>query len=89
MQTKNKVASILKAYSIINGIACIILGFILKENLPYAVEDLWIIEVAAGVFISFLIYACGEVIQLLQDIKNNTERTQPVNNNTDDELPEI
>ena len=88
MDSKNTVASILKVYGIINGIACIILGLVTRDNLPYTLEYLATVEIAAGIVVSFLIYALGEVIQLLHDLKINTssskkEAVQP------DELPEI
>lgn len=88
MRKINIVAIILKVYGILNSIACVMIGLVLRDNLPSALEDLWVIELTAGIFVSFLIYACGEAIQLLQDIKNNTEKdlTERI---LDDELPEI
>ena len=84
----NKVAKILKVYGIINAIGSLILGLILADNLPGAVEELWIVEVAAGLVASLFIYAFGEAIQLLQDIKDNTEKGAISQPNVD-ELPEI
>ena len=72
MKSTNSVAKILKIYGWLNGIACIILGIILYNNLPGTFDYLWIVEVSAGILFSFLLYACGEAIQLLQDIRNNT-----------------
>ena len=87
MNNENAVAKILKVYGIINGIACIILAIILHNNLPSAFDYLWIIEFSVGLVASFLIYAFGEVIQLLQDIKYNTSHKSAAENS--DELPEI
>ena len=72
MRKENGVASILKVYGVLNGIACVFIGFYLNSNLPYGFEYLWIVEIAAGIVVSFLIYAFGEAIQLLQDIGDNT-----------------
>lgn len=85
---KNKVAKILKVYGIANAIGSVVLGLILFDNLPAAVEELWIVEVAAGLVASLFIYAFGEAIQLLQDIKSNTDKGS-VSQPNDDELPEM
>ena len=87
---KNSVANILKNYSYINGAVGIILALILWEEL----EILSILIISMVIFINFLIYALGEVIELLYQIKINTGKTcdnMIVNNRQteDDELPEI
>lgn len=87
MNNENSVAKILKVYGIVNGIASLVLAIILHHNLPRAFDSLWIVEFGAGLVASFLIYAFGEVIQLLQDIKYNTLH-KPVPENHD-ELPDI
>ena len=51
------------------------------------------IFLGACIVVSFGIYAFGEVVQLLQDIKDGTKGTittiQKQNNNDNDELPSI
>ena len=51
------------------------------------------IFLGAWIVVSFGIYAYGEVVQLLQDIKDGTKGTittiQKQNNNDNDELPSI
>lgn len=92
MQEENKVARILQYYGILNGIACIFIAIILGVN-----GDPWIIFLAAGFLSSFLIYAFGEVVQLLQDIKNNgtvvkDNSQNPTRNDSEpanDEIPEL
>lgn len=71
---KNKVAKILKVYGIINAVGSIIIGLYLFDNLPGNIADLGIVELAAGILASLLIFAFGEVVQLLQNIKDNTEK---------------
>jgi hypothetical protein len=90
MDKTNTVAKILKVYGIINGIGSCILAIVLADNLPGSVDYLWVVELGAGLLSSLFIYAFGEVIQLLQDIKSNTsvqKADAPVL--TSDELPEI
>ena len=69
-KTKNQVASILKGYAIFNFIVVVIAGIVLSaqdgEPIYFAVAF------GVGLVVNFAIYAFGEVIQLLQDIKDNT-----------------
>lgn len=91
MNAQNTVAKILKIYSIINFVACIILTFIIADAIG-AVG--LIVGLALSIGVNFVIYACGELLQLLHDIKLNTAKTvaaapaapAPV---IPDELPEL
>lgn len=87
MNTNNSVAMILKVYGIANAIASIIIAIILHDELTRTYNFLWIIEVSIGIVVSFLIFAFGEAIQLLHDIKCNTSHKSDEINI--DELPEI
>lgn len=86
---KNKVAQILQVYAWLNGGAGAIAAAILWEQLGW-IAIIWAIIV---IFVSFLIYAFGEMIELLHQIRVNTgtsnniitDNSQPI----DDELPEI
>ena len=86
----NTVAKILKVYAIINAVAGCILGLIAADTFNGALVALFI---GLCIVTSFVIYAFGEVIQLLQDIKDGTKGTittiQKQNNNDNDELPSI
>ncbi len=62
----NTVAKIIKTIAIIEGIAGIILGLATMGNL----ELLSIAIMVAGFISAVFIYAIGEIIQLLEDIKN-------------------
>jgi len=89
LKKENKVASILKIYGVINAVTCIILGAVLSNNLPYSLEFLWIVEVAVGIVASFLLYAFGEVVQILHDIRSNTSSPDKAKEYLDDELPDL
>ena len=86
----NTVAKILKVYAIINAVAGCILGLIAADTFNGALVALFI---GLCIVTSFVIYAFGEVIQLLQDIKDGTRGTiktiQNQNNSDKDELPSI
>ena len=72
--TKNKVARILKIYSILNVIGGFIISRYLAWNMPGTIADgmAWG-YFAAVIVVSFLIYAFGELIDLLEQIKENTK----------------
>lgn len=81
---KNGVASALKVYALMNAFAGIVLAIV------WAFDDvnsmIISIELAAILVASFLIYALGEIIDLLHAIKLNTARTaDPI----PDELPDL
>ena len=65
------------------------LRFLINKYLTYY----FLIFLGACIVVSFGIYAFGEVVQLLQDIKDGTKGTittiQKQNNNDNDELPSI
>lgn len=86
----NTVAKILKVYAIINAVAGCILGLIGLGAFNGVVVALFI---GLCIVTSFTIYAFGEVIQLLQDIKDGTRGTirtiQKQNSSENDELPSI
>lgn len=85
LKSHNIVAKILQVYAYVNAAA----GMILTLSLVALVED-WGAVVAAIFFasslvVNFLIFALGEIIDLLQTIKENTNGTQAVM----DELPDL
>ena len=69
----NKVANILKGYAIFNAVVGCIGGLVVAATMDNML--LFLIVAAAIAVVSFGIYAFGEVIQLLQDIKVNTMAT--------------
>ena len=81
MNAENTVAKVLKVYAIINAAAGVLLGIIIGASLE---SFLYCIMIAGVVAVaSFGIYAVGEAIQLLHDIKLNTSaQTLPAEKKT-------
>ena len=73
--TQNTVAKTFKVYAGVNFVACLLLFFVAAGllNLNGAIAILWI---ATSIVVNIGIYAIGEVIQLLDDIKQNTAKTR-------------
>lgn len=84
MAQKNLVAKILQIYALINAAAGVILMFIIADSLEWVVALVWF---ALVLVVSFFIYAFGEIIELLTEIKVNTSSSTPVVESF--ELPEI
>ncbi|WP_455558148.1 hypothetical protein [Agathobaculum hominis] len=90
---QNTVAKILKIYAVLNALAGVFLGFYMsKEFIP----EYCFVFAGACIVASFGIYAFGEVVQLLQDIKDGTNNTAhtiethaSTTNTDDDQLPKI
>lgn len=64
----NNVAYIIKSIAIIGAIAGIILGCMQFSS--YHTESLGILYIVISVISAVFVYALGEIIQLLEDIKN-------------------
>lgn len=84
MKKSNEVADILQTYAAINGIAGFGLMFYIASDFNWVIASFYF---AAVIVASFLIYAFGEVIKLLQQIKDNTSGMSESPSN--DELPEL
>lgn len=85
----NRVASILKFYAVLNGLVWVIIGIYSIDSNYYGFEFLWLVEICAGLFVSFMIYAFGEVVGILDDIRSNTRKPESVSKSSDDELPDL
>ena len=72
---KNIVAQILKIYAIVNAVVGLFIFLSMQESYVDLIESLSFVFLGACIVVSFGIYAFGEVIQLLQDIKVNTQGT--------------
>lgn len=81
-KSKNIVAKIIQVYAYLNVIAGAILSFIAADAVSGFVAMLYF---CAVLFVSFMLYAFGEIIDLLQDIKSNTHA--PNVNVADEERP--
>ncbi len=64
----NVVARIIKVIAIIGGFIGIIYGFNLLDS--YHTEDIAFPIIIASIVSAIFVYALGEIIQLLEDIKN-------------------
>ena len=91
-RSSNTVAVIMWVYAIVNTVVGIIFGCSMYDTY----EGLSILFIAVTIVFSFGIYAVGEIIQLLQDIKDNTNGAiQPItlsqkqSSSVDDDLPSI
>ena len=87
MKSKNTVAQVLKIYAVINFIFGIILSISIGKNID--IDGIGIYFFAASLVINFVIFAFGEVVQLLHDIKINTSNHATSSSTTSDELPEL
>lgn len=92
-ENKNVVSTILKGYAILNAIVGFFVGLAWMSDSYGAYPIVDFIFMAACIVVSFGIYAFGEVIQLLQDIKDRTHGSpQPAQSGSaqvNDELPQI
>ena len=93
-KNRNVVALILKIYAVVNAIIGCIIGLSgLSDSYNEIISMVYTIFIGACIVLSFGIFAFGEVVQLLQDIKDGTKGTittiQKQNNNDNDELPSI
>ena len=85
MKSKNTVAQVLKIYAVINFIFGIILSISIGKNID--IDGIGIYFFAVSLVTNFAIFAFGEVVQLLHDIKSNTSnQTQGIETKTDDSL---
>ena len=87
MKSKNTVAQVLKVYAVINFIFGIILSISIGKNID--IDGIGIYFFAVSLVINFVIFAFGEVVQLLHDIKINTSNHATSSSTTSDELPEL
>lgn len=68
---ENNVASFMKFFAIIFIIVGVFASLVLFNM---DVEELYVLPVVVSIISSIFIYALGEIIQLLQNIANNTKK---------------
>lgn len=89
LKSKNVVAKILQVYAYLNTAAGVIVALLLGKELgklDTAVATYVAIYFFAAVLVaSFLIFALGEIIDLLQNVKENTSKKVEIS----DELPDL
>lgn len=82
LKSHNIVAKILQVYAYVNAATGMILTLSLVEDWGAVVAAIFF---ASSLVVNFLIFALGEIIDLLQTIKENTNGTQALM----DELPDL
>ena len=85
LKSNNIVARILQVYAYLNTAAGVIVALLLGKELGELGTVVAIYLFAAGLVASILIFALGEIIDLLQTLKENTNGTRAVM----DELPDL
>lgn len=85
LKSHNIVAKILQVYAYLNTAAGVIVALLLGKELGELGTVVAIYLFAAVLVASFLIFALGEIIDLLQTLKENTNGTRAVM----DELPDL
>lgn len=85
--TKNKVAKILKIYAIVNAIVCMIASIWIGFDYDFIY---FVVGAAISIVVNFAIYAFGEIIDLLDRIRQNTENSNGSKNNPNyNDLPDL
>lgn len=85
LKSKNVVAKILQVYAYLNTAAGVIVALLLGKELGELGTVVAIYLFAAVLVASFLIFALGEIIDLLQNVKENTSKNVEIS----DELPDL
>ncbi len=87
-KTKNKVARILKGYAVINAVVVILASAVIASNEGEAL--IFIIGAAVGICVNFAIFAGGELIDLLAQIRDNTRPNGAAEDlDFEDQLPDL
>ena len=82
-KSNNIVAKVLQVYAYLNAAAGFVLTLLLNEELDLGAVEVSII-LATVLVVNFFIFALGEVIDLLQNLKDNTSKKAEI----PDELPD-
>lgn len=70
MDQNNRVATILKVYAWLNFFVSLFLFGVLHDELYLSGISFWLL-IGVSVIINIGIYALGEIVQILHDIRNN------------------
>lgn len=87
MNTKNRVAKVLKIYSIVNAIVVFLVSIVIAVDSESIV--ILIVGTALAICVNFVIYAFGELIDLLAQIRDNTKANRNVEVDPSIELPDL
>lgn len=84
LKSHNIVAKLLQVYAYVNAAAGIVLTLLLNKELKLGAVAVSII-LAAVLVVNFFIFALGEIIDLLQALKEDTRNKVEIS----DELPDL
>lgn len=76
LKSENIVAKILQVYAYVNVVAGVFMAFNIGDETSGYIG---VVYFALVLVVSFLIFALGEIIDLLSEIKNNTHKTKTEN----------
>lgn len=85
LKSKNVVAKILQVYAYLNTAAGLVVALQLNKKLGELGTVVAVYLFAAVLVASFLIFALGEIVDLLQNVKENTSKKMEIS----DELPDL
>lgn len=83
-KSNNIVAKVLQVYAYLNAAAGLVLTLLLNKELDLGAVAVSVI-LATVLVVNFFIFALGEVIDLLQNLKDNTNKKAEI----PDELPDL
>ena len=86
---ENKVASILKTTGIVVAILILIGGLVIACTVDELGFILFLSCAVSAFLTGIAFYAFGELIQLMQDVKDNTAKNASVDQPAEDEIPDI
>lgn len=86
---ENKVASILKTTGIVGAILILIGGLVIACTVDELGFILFLSCAVSAFLTGIAFYAFGELIQLMQDVKDNTAKNASVDQPAEDEIPDI
>lgn len=82
---RNTVATILQTYAVINAIVGVIIAMVIGD----VVAVYGVLFFACCLVASFLLYSFGEVIEILHEIRLNTNKTAKAEESDEVVLPEL
>lgn len=91
MDKNNRVATILKVYAWLNFFVSLFLLGVLQDELYLSGISFWVL-IGVSAVVNFGIYALGEIVQILHDIRNNlisSNKQISATASIEEELPNI
>ena len=86
---ENKVATNLKVTGIVSAGLMLLGGIVIATQVKVLGFFVFLVCAVSAFLTGLAFYAFGELIQLTQDIKDNTSKNVPTAQPTEDEIPDI